>query len=88
MIHLKKELRASGREVALAKSTLFCQECERLAHLTANDPASRVEAIDYMYDRAVANDLMDLYGVDGVQEILAATFGTVPICVPNKRRAA
>jgi hypothetical protein len=88
VIHLKKELRASGRAVALAKPTLFCQECERLAHLTANDPASRVEAIDYMYDRAVANDLVDLCGVDALQEILAATFGTVPVCVPSKRRAA
>jgi hypothetical protein len=71
---LGMELIAAKRDVALAKLTLFGEACDRLALFVAEGVLDRGDAVEWLYDIAVGNGLVDTHGDDLIDRMLAAAF--------------
>jgi hypothetical protein len=73
----RKELIAAKRAISLGKLIEFEFQCERLAELVSDGVVDRVHAIDGLFDAALANNLIEIHGVDYIQWMLAAAFESV-----------
>jgi hypothetical protein len=67
----KKELIAAKQAVAVAKLVEWRRQCARLARLAVAGIVDWVEAADVLYDIAVGNRLVALYGDDFITGMLA-----------------
>jgi hypothetical protein len=68
------ELREAWRSVANSKLVEFRRQCWRLAHLVRQGTVARADAVDRLYEIAVAHALVRALGEDRVEAIIAEAF--------------
>jgi hypothetical protein len=72
------ELREASRAVANAKLREYRRQCWRLAALTARGIVVRADAIDKLWEIAVAHALVRALGEERISAILAEAFSIAP----------
>jgi hypothetical protein len=88
MARAKRELIATKRAIALGKLAEFQRQCERLAKLVVGRVIGRAEAADGLFEAAVANDLIEVHGLDCIQRCMATAFEMVALDRASNGRAA
>ena len=77
MTRSQEELIATKRAISLGKLIEFQFQCERLAELVEDGVVLRVDAVDTLFKAALDNNLIQIHGVDYIQQMLAAAFESV-----------
>ena len=73
------ELREAWRAVAYAKLVEYRHQVRRLAQLVRRGAIKKIDAIDALYEIAIAHGLVRGLGEDRVQAILAEAFEDVDL---------
>jgi hypothetical protein len=73
------ELLEAWRAVANSKLVEFRRQCWRLAHLVRQGTVARADAVDRLYEIAIAHALVRALGEDRIQAILAEAFCDVDL---------
>ncbi len=70
-----RELRAMRRAVALGKVSAFHEQAGFLAEIVYRGVAEHGVVIDALWETAKTNNLIDIHGVDFVQDLMSDAFG-------------
>ena len=83
----ESEVREAWRAVANAKLAEYRRQAWRLAHLAREGTVKKIDAVDGLWEIAIAHALVRALGEDRVQAIIAEAFaGTVTLVKCRMRR--